>query len=59
MKHYNKRKVITIKNPDCKDPNIMLQNYTGLWQTLRVRAALKQNYGFMIKMGNSLYKLET
>ena len=59
MGKHRKRKVITIKNPDCKDPDIMLQNYTGLWQTLRVRAALKQNYGFMIKMGSSLYKLET
>jgi len=58
MSKYRKRKVITIKNPDCKDPNIMLQNYRGLWQTLRVRAALKQDYGFMIKMGHSLYKLE-
>ncbi len=52
------KKVIKIKNPDCKNPNIMLQNYSGLWQTLRVRAALKQHYGFMIKMGNTLYKLE-
>jgi len=32
MSKYRKRKVITIKNPDCKDPNIMLQNYKGLWQ---------------------------
>jgi|TARA_R110002020_G_C15672746_1_gene717983 hypothetical protein len=52
------KKVIKIKNPDCKNPNIMLQNYSGLWQTLRVRAALKQDYGFMLKMGNTLYKLE-
>lgn len=53
-----KRKATKIKNPDCKDPTMMLQNYDGLWRTLKVKAALKQQYGFMLKMGNALYKLE-
>jgi len=51
-------KTINIKNPDCKNPDMMLQNYKGLWQTLKVRAALKQKYGFVLKMGKNLYKLE-
>ena len=53
-----KHRVIKIKNSDCKEPNIMLQNYTGLWRTLGARATLKKHYGFMIKMGNTSYKLE-
>jgi hypothetical protein len=61
-----KYKITKIKNPDCKDPNVMLQNYNGLWRTLKVsvfnngaeKAALKQQYGFMLKMGNAMYKLE-
>tara|TARA_R100001132_G_C3269051_1_gene91357 strand:+ start:1850 stop:2020 length:171 start_codon:yes stop_codon:yes gene_type:complete len=53
-----KRRIIKINNPDCKDPDTMLQDYSGLWRILKVKAALKQQYGFMIKMGNTLYKLE-
>ena len=54
-----KHRVIKIKNSDCKEPSIMLQNYTGLWRTLRVKAALNNPYGIIVKMGNTSYKLET
>jgi len=57
MKHYDKRKVIKISSPDCKNLYEMQQNYSGLWRALGLQVT-KVKEGFVIRSKEHTYQLE-
>jgi len=56
MKHYDKRKVIKISSPDCKNLYEMQQNYSGLWRTLGLQVT-KAKKGFVIRDNTRTYEI--
>ena len=57
MKHYDKRKVIRIRNPDCKNLREMQQNYSGLWRALGL-SVTRNKRGFQAMTKTHTYQLE-
>ena len=57
MKHYDKRKVIKVRNPDCKNLYAMQQNYSGLWRALGLQVT-RNKKGFKAMTKTHTYQLE-
>ena len=57
MKHYDKRKVIRIRNKDCNNLYAMQQNYSGLWRALGLQVT-RNKKGFKAMTKTHTYQLE-